>query len=172
VEVTSPDHVYVTATKSLRHLDFRNFQFHIFDEDGTSELTAKLRNGIYESKWTVQNGANWLRLDWVRFVGEDSEFAIVSLSWVTTGASASDFGVVQVFTLREGHPVVLQLILFNTRGCGASSAFSTRFLLLTIKGVHGWEHCCPKTLDVMKFRWADGSFQRKSYHSVPLRETC
>jgi hypothetical protein len=172
VEVVTPDHVYATSTESLRHLDFHNLQFRIFDEHGKSMLAARLRNGKYESKWTPGNGSNWLRLDWVRFVDEESQFAIASLSWVTTGGSASDFGVVQVFTLREGHPVVVQQILFNTRGCGASSALTTHPLLLTIKGVHGWEHCCPNTLDVIKFNWAGGSFQRRSHHSVSLPETC
>jgi len=172
VEAVIPDHVYATTAKSLRYLDFRNLQFHVFDQQGKSLITAKLLNGKYQSKWTVQKGSNWLRLDWVRFLGEESEFAIVSLSWVTTGASSSDFGVVQVFVLREGHPVVVQQILFNTRGCGTSSELSGRPPLLSIKGVHGWEHCCPKMLDVIKFRWAGGSFQRLSHHSVPLPETC
>lgn len=115
---------------------------------------------------------DWLGLDWVRFVGEESKFAIASLSWVTAGGSSSSAGVVQVFTLREGHQVVIQQILFNTRGCGTSSELATHPLLLNIKGVHGWEHCCPKTLDVIKFRWAGGSIQVLSHRSVPLPETC
>jgi hypothetical protein len=172
VEVVTPDHVYATTTESLRRLDFHNLQFRIFDEHGKSMLAARLRNGKYESKWTPENGSNWLRLDWVRVVDEESQFVIASLSWVTTGGSASDFGIVEVFTLREGHPVVVQQILFNTRGCGASSALTTHPLLLTIKGVHGWEHCCPKTLDVIKFNWTGGSFQRRSHRSVSLPETC
>ena len=172
MKVVTPDHVYATTTESLRRLDFHNLQFRIFDEHGKSMLAARLRNGKYESKWTPENGSNWLRLDWVRFVDEESHFAIASLSWVTTGGSSSDFGVVQVFTLREGHPVVVQQILFNTRGCGASSALTTHPLLLTVKGVHGWEHCCPKTIDVIKLNWAGGSFQRRSHRSVSLPETC
>jgi len=177
VEVVNPNHVYTVTTKSLRHLDFRNFQFHVFEDGGESTLTAKLRNGKYDSKecdrkWKMGDGYDWLRLDWARFVGKSSEFAIISLSWVTAGGSTSDFGVVQVFTLRDGHPVVVQQILFNTRGCGASSQLSIRPLLLTIKGVHGWEHCCPKTLDVLNFRWTGRSFHLKSHHSVPLPATC
>jgi hypothetical protein len=118
------------------------------------------------------DGYDWLRLDWVRFVGKSSEFAIISFSWVTAGGSTSDFGVVQVFTLRDGRPVVVQQILFNTRGCGASSQLSIRPLLLTIKGVHGWEHCCPKALDVINLCWTGRSFHLKSHHSVPLPATC
>lgn len=172
VEVTAPQHVYRMRIGSLRGVDFRNFHFHIFNEHGNSILTAKLRNGKYESVWTLRDGSNWLRPDWLRFMGEQSEFAIVSLSWVSTGGSASDFGVVQVFSLRSQHPVVVQQILFNTRGCNASSEFSSLYRVLTIKGVHGWEHCCPTTADVMQFRWTDGSFRMKSQHSVPLRQTC
>src|SRR5215472_6245629 len=148
-EAVTPDHVYATTAKSLKRLDFLNLQFHVFDEHGKSLLTAKLRDGEYKSKWELENGYAWLGLDWVRFVGEESKFAIASLSWVTAGGSSSSSGVVQVFTLREGHPVVVQQILFNTRGCGTSSELSTYPLLLNIKGVHGWEHCCPKMLDVI-----------------------
>lgn len=177
VDVVTPNHVYTVTTKSLRQLDFRNFRFHVFDENGEPELTAKLRNGKYDSKerdpkWRMGDGYDWLGLDWVRFMGENSEFAIVSFSWVTAGGSASDFGVVQVFSLREGHPVVIQQILFNTRGCGTSAGLSTRLLVLTVSGVHGWEHCCPNTLDVVKFRWTGNSFQRKNYNSAPLPTTC
>lgn len=177
VDVVTLNHVYTVAIKSLRQLDFRNFQFHVFDEDGKPELTVKLRNGKYDSKehdpkWMMGDGYDWLRLDWVSLMGENSEFAIVSFSWVTAGGSTSDFGVVQVFNLREGHPVVIQQMLFNTRGCGTSADLNTRLLVLTVNGVHGWEHCCPKTLEVIKFRWAGSSFRRKSYYSVPLPKTC
>ncbi|HEY1938141.1 MAG TPA: hypothetical protein VGJ33_09420 [Candidatus Angelobacter sp.] len=142
LEVVNPNHVYTRTTNSLSQLDFRNFRFHVFDEDGKSFLTRKLRNGKYDSKehirdWRTGDGYDWLGLDWVRFVGENSEFAIVSFSWVTTGGSASDFGVVQVFTQRDGHPIVVQQILFNTRKCGTSADLSTHPLLLTIEAFTG-----------------------------------
>ena len=173
IEVVTLQQVDPTATvDSLRHLDFRNLHFHIFDEHGKSVLFVNQRNGKSESKWTAQNGSDWLRLDWVRFFGEESEFAVTSLSWVTTGGSASDYGLVQVFTLRDRHPIVIQQLLFNMRGCGTSSRLSIHPLLLTIKGVHGWEHCCPKSLDVMTFNWVNGSFHRKAYRSMPLPESC
>jgi hypothetical protein len=170
VEVVTSNHVHTTTTESLRRMDFRNLQFRIFDEDGKSMIAAKLRNGEYER--TDENGSDCLGLDWVRFVGEHSEFAIVSLDWVTIGGSSSPIGVIQVFTLREGHPVVVQQIRSNKRGCGTSSALGTHPILLTVTGAHGWEHCCPKTLDVIEFLWVGGSFKRKSYHSIPLPETC
>jgi hypothetical protein len=170
VEVVTPDHVYATTTDSLTRLDFRNFQFHIFDADGKTINTAKLRDGKYERKSTY--GFDSLDLDWVRFIGEQSHYAIVSLDCLSVGGSSSPFGVIQVFTLREKHPVVVQQISFNKRGCGTSSTLSTRPLLLTVKGVHGWEHCCPKTIDVVEFLWIGGSFKQKSYHFVPLPETC
>ena len=177
VEIVRPNHVYTATNESLRQVDFRNFQFHIFDKNGASTLSARLRNGKYDSKksdrkWKMGDGYDWLRLDWVRFAGKNSEFAIVSLSWVTAGGSTSDFGVVQVLTLLESQPVVVQQILFNTRGCGTSADLDTRLLLLTVTGVHGWEHCCPKTLDVIKFRWTGTSFKRESYHSIPVPKTC
>jgi hypothetical protein len=177
VELATPDYVYRSTIDSLTRLDFRNLSLHIFNARGESTLAAQLRNGRYDSKehdrkGRFGHGYDWLRLDWVRFLGENSDFAVISFSWVTAGASASDFGVVQVFTLRQGHPVVVQQLLFNTRGCGASAHFSTRLSHLTIKGVHGWDHCCPRTLDVIKFRWADGSFHQESHYSAPLPESC
>ncbi len=172
LEVVNPQHVYVPMTQSLSSLDFRNFQFYIFDKSGKSMVRAKLHNGKYQSKWTLQQGSNWLRLDSVRFMGGHHEFAVVLLSWVTTGASASDFGLVQIFALDENRPVVVQQILFNVRGCGTSARISPRTGVLTIKGVHGWEHCCPKTLDVVTLRWSGSSFKRQSYESLPLPEVC
>ena len=177
VEVVHLNHAYTATAESLKELDFHNFQFHVFDTNGNSQLLAKLRNGKYNSKehdrrWKIGDGYDWLRLDWVRFMGEHSEFAVVSFAWVTAGGSTSDFGVIQVFALRKGHPVVLQQILFNTRGCGTSASLSTRLLLLTLTGVHGWEHCCPKTLDVMNFHWAGSSFQWERHHSIPLPTSC
>lgn len=172
LEVVMPQHVCAATTESLRSLDFRNLQFHVFDKSGKSILTAKLRNGKYQSKWTFEQGSDWLRLDSARFMGGHSEFAVVSLSWVITGASASDFGLVQVFALHEKHPVVVQQILFNVRGCGRSARISERTGALTIKGVHGWEHCCPKTLDVVTFRWTGSLFKRLSYESLPLPKVC
>ena len=110
---------------------------------------AKLRNGKYDSKehdrkWRMGDGYDWLGLDWVRFMGENSEFAIVSFAWVTAGGSTSDYGVVQVFTLLEGHPVVVQQILYNIRGCPTSADLSTRLLLFTIRGVHGMGTLLPE----------------------------
>ena len=172
LEVVTPQQMYAATTESLSSLDFRNFQFHVFDKSGKAILTAKLRNGKYQSKWTSRDGSNWLRLDSVRFIGRHSEFAVISLSWVSTGASASDFGLVQVFALHEKHPVVVQQILFNVRGCGTSARISDHTGVLTIKGVHGWEHCCSKTLDVVTFCWTGSSFKRQSYESVPLPKVC
>jgi hypothetical protein len=162
VEIVTPQHVNSSiTTDSLQHLDFRNLQFNIFDEHGRAIVSTKLRNGKYKSK------SDWLRMDWVHFLGETSDSAVVSLSWVATGVSASDSGIVQVFTLRDGHPVVVQQISFNTRGCGTSSIFSSDHVLLTIRGEHGWEHCCPKTLDVVTFgseRWVISSQGLSLWH--------
>ena len=171
VEVLFPRYVYKQTMKSLRTVDFRNFQIHVFDAR-KSILIAKLRNGKYESNWASAHGSDWLRLNSVDFLGNHSEFGVVSLSWVTTGASASAFGLVQVFTLREGHPVVVQQILFNARGCGTSASIRKNVGGLTVRGVHGWEHCCPNTLDVLTFSWTGSSFERKTQQSVSLPTAC
>jgi hypothetical protein len=173
IEVVALQHTYKTvAGRSLNLIDFRNFRVHIFDAKTRRPIfSAKLRDGKYESKWTLEKGSDSLRLDWARLIGEKSRFAVILLSWETTGASTSDFGVVQVFTMRNPHPVVVQKILFKERGCGASAKLSNPPVSLTISGVHGWEHCCPKSLDVVTFSW-DGLFRLQHHRRVPLPPKC
>jgi hypothetical protein len=57
VEIVTPQHLdSSTTTDSVQHLDFRNRRFDIFDKRGKAILSAKLRNGKYESKWTTEKG--------------------------------------------------------------------------------------------------------------------
>lgn len=175
VDVIRPEYPYQQTVESLHAIDFRNFEFRIFNDDRKPMLTARLRHGSYKSGWNTQEGmSDDVGLNWIRFVGSsDSEYAVISLWWVEAAGSSSSYGIVQVFALQDKHPVVIQQIEFNTRNCQtAEASFAAANGVLTVKGVHGWEHCCPRTLDVVTFRWTGSRFQQRSAKSVPMSPEC
>jgi hypothetical protein len=99
----------------------------------------------------------------------EPEIAVAQFDLVETAGSSSDYGVVQVFRLKEDHLTVVQQILFNTRGnAKVGAAIDARSSTLTIRGVHGWEHCCPTELDVLRFRIDDGLFKLAGHGRVAL----
>jgi hypothetical protein len=171
LEVSSPNHSYPTSLASIRQLDLNNSEVVIFDDKGEPELKAHLRGGKYEIHYRV--GSDWLRHNWLKVLNGDSgetETAVAEFDWVATGASASDYGVVQLFQLDDGHLKVVQQILFNTRGSKKVGAFfNPKSNVLVVRGVHGWEHCCPTRLDVVTFRFDGSAFKQVAYHMAPLQ---
>jgi hypothetical protein len=164
-----PEFQYSNSLASLKELDFPNLDLRVFDEKGQPELVAELRSGIYKKNWSVEQGSDWIRLDSVDFVPSE-EYAIVKLSRTSTGMSSSDFGLDQVFVLRSQHPVAVQQIKFNTRGFGASVKFNANSEVLTIKGVPGWEQCCPKTLDIVTYKFIGDGFSQTVVPRLPMPE--
>ena len=164
-----PHYKYLRAVDSLSAVDFHNFNLILFDDDGRRMLLAKLQDGTFEHKYKV--GGDWVKVASIQYWSPEKTGppkALLRADYVETGASSSDFGLVQVFELTEGHPVVLQQILFNTRGEGADSAFDSKKGVLKIRGVHGWEHCCPTTLDVGTFKWNGSGFALTESKSIPM----
>jgi hypothetical protein len=171
IEIFSPHHLYPTSLTSIRNLDLRNADVIVFNANGGPWLKAHLRGGKYEIHYRV--GSDRLRLNWLKVLNGDSgetETAVAEFDWVATGASASDYAVVQVFQMHDGHLNVVQQILFSTRGSDkAGASLSSKSNVLTIRGVHGWEHCCPTQLDVVTFRFDGSAFKQVAYHMAPLQ---
>jgi hypothetical protein len=169
-EVRYPQHSYSQQVKSIREIDFRNFALIIFGGRGKTNLVANLRNGIFQRNYP-SGCYDWLKLVSVAYfddAGAGGQKAIVMVDWASACGSTSDFGVVQVFGVVNGQPAVLQQILYNERGGGATSSYSMKTSTLTIKSVHGWEHCCPTTLDVGTFKWNGSRFALTRIDSIPI----
>jgi len=171
IEVLYPNHSFAWASPPVRELDLKESEVIIFGERGRMWVKGRLHRGLYEVSHKV--GGEWLRLNRLKFPTAESgkpESGVAYFDWVSTGASASDYGVLQVLQIRDGHLYVAQQIEFNTRGSSkAGATFSPETNVLTIQGVHGWEHCCATELDVVRFRFEGGVFKQAGYHKTPLQ---
>jgi hypothetical protein len=169
-DVSYPKYSYSTRTASVKNIDFRNMNLVIFDHAGKAQLTAKLRNGRFEQHHR-DGGREEVELELVKYFGSSTtggERAFVSIDWLSVGGSSSPSGFLQVFGIKDEHPFVFQQIEYNERGEGVGSSFDARKGTLTIRGVHGWEHCCPTTLDVGTFRWNGSRFLLVRTNSIPM----
>jgi hypothetical protein len=168
-DITQPDYRYPVTVNSLQEIDFNNFKLAYFYR-GRPDPMFQLRAGKFARKYEI-GGYDQVGLESVEFFDFRNHVfahALVTFWWVTAGGSTSSSQVVQVFELSDGHPVVVQQIVFNARGLGASSRFELGTQKLTIRGVHGWEHCCPTTLDEGTFEWNGAVFKITTYHSIPM----
>jgi hypothetical protein len=148
-DVTYPNYSYARRAASIKDIDFRNVNLIIFDEAGKPELAAKLRKGKFEQNHR-SGGHEWVRIASVKYFGSPTngdQRALVSIDGVSAGGSSSSYGVLQVFGIVDEHPFVTQQIEYNRRGEGTGSLFDSQKGILRIEGVHGWEHCCPTTLE-------------------------
>jgi hypothetical protein len=169
-EVRYPQYSYDQQLNSLHEIDFRNFTLIIFGGRGKTNLVAKLRNGIFQRDYP-HGCSDWLKLASVKYFDDadaEAQKALVTADWTSACASANDTGVVQVFGIANGRPTVLQQILYNERGGGTALSFNVKTETLTIKGLHGWEHCCPTTLDVGTFKWNGSKFALMKTASIPI----
>jgi hypothetical protein len=169
-EISFPNYMYPYALASPNRLNLKNGDLVIFHGNRASYLRAHLHNGAYR-KLYAGAGGDEVELDWVRFIRNDSgqaNYAFAYYTWVSWAGSSSDSGIVQLLQLVDGHVKVTQQILFNVRGSEKAGAdFDTKSNTLKIRGVHGWEHCCPTELDFIRFHFDDGLFKQVSHRKVP-----
>jgi len=170
IEVLYPNYPLPGLFRSFRETDLKESEAAILGEGGKVYVKAHLHKGLYEVQH--KDISDWLRLNWVSSPNQEiaeAKYGIADFDWVSTGASASDYGVIQVLQLCDGRLKITQQIVFNTRGSNkAGATFDPKTNTLTIRGIHGWEHCCASQLDVVQFRFAGNTLQRVSYRQIPL----
>jgi hypothetical protein len=166
-----PNYSYPDAVASFSKPNLRNAELIIFGENGTTDIRARLRQGGYERR-NNEGGGDAVKFEWVKPIGNDpvnANFAVAYYTWVEWMGSSSDIGVVQLLQRVDGHLRVAQQILFNLRGSKTAGAyFDVKSSSLKIRGVHGWEHCCPTELDLMRFHFDDGLLKQVSRRKVPF----
>jgi hypothetical protein len=116
-------------------------------------------------------GHDWVKLVRVKyfdFTNGQPRRALVMVDYETSAGSSSAFGILQVLELASEHPLVLQQIEYNAGGEGVGSSFDVKSGILKVKGVDGWEHCCPSSLDVGTFKWNGSRFVLLKTSSVPM----
>jgi hypothetical protein len=171
VNIYFPNYSYPDAVASFSKPNLRNAELIIFGENGTTDIRARLRKGAYERR-NNEGGGEAVKFEWVKPIGNDpvnTNFAVAYYTWVAWMGSSSDIGVVQLLQRVDGHLRVAQQILFNLPGSKTAGAyFDVKSSSLKIRGVHGWEHCCPTELDLMRFHFDDGLLKQVSRRKVPF----
>jgi hypothetical protein len=171
VDIYFPNYSYTEAVPSFSEPNMKNAELIIFGENGAMDIRARLRKGLYE-RHNKEGGGGTVEFEWVKPVRinlVNTNFVVAYYTWVAWMGSSSDIGVVQLLQLVDGHVKVAQQILFNLRGSKTAGAFfDVKSSSLKIRGVHGWEHCCPTELDLMRFHFEDGLLKQVSHRMVPF----
>lgn len=166
--VSKPNRVLeLTADHGVCGVDYLNTPV----SDG--ERTLPLRDGKYERRENFESDSVEVKHVFCLDHGV-SERALVDTEWMSCGGSCNSSGIVQVFELRDGHPVLVQQIYFDSDAAGTGVSFDDNSLILTVRGRSTEEspHCCAKSLDVVTYRWDEEQlFVQSSYKRVPVPQS-
>jgi hypothetical protein len=166
-----PGYEYSRAFEAINQVDFRNFDVNIFDPSGHSEAKVRLKDGVFKSKGP--NGI-WVALHGVWYFDFDDRrphFALINLSWVSSGKEEINRGVLQLFRIDNNHPKLVQQILFSAKhlGAGATFALGTRNLAINSSHFEPVDpNCCPSQQDLVLYRWAGDKFEQAAIETKPL----
>lgn len=165
VTVLSPNRVLEETVPSVCGIDFNNSQI------VQGDSSVQLANGAYEKRNDV--GTESVSLKNVFCLHESTnqtEHAVVATDWTGCGASCHSSGAVQIFALRDNRPVLTQELDFDSNALGSGATFDDKSQTLTISGRSTEESpdCCPKSLDVVTYRWEGQQFVQTSYKRVPV----
>ena len=166
VDVSTPNRVLKVKAEDVCQVDFRNIR--MFGEN--AGWTAHLKNGRYERK--SDSGYESAKvnqvhcLDRLESVGQH---ALVMTNWQDCGGSCTSIGVVQVFVVRERHPVIIQQFVFDDHAKGTGASFDEKSLTLTVTGRtdDNSPNCCAKSLDVVRYEWRGSKFVRRTFKRIP-----
>jgi hypothetical protein len=165
VTVSTPNRVLeLIASNGVCGVDYLNTPV----SDG--DTTVPLKDGKYEQRENL-GGQSVVTVKHVSCLDHGvAERALLTTDWMSCGASCNDSGIVQVFELRDGHPVLIQQIGFDSdaRGTGANFDENSQTLTITGRSNEDSPHCCPKSLDMVTYRWTGQQFVQGSYTRVPV----
>jgi len=158
---------YPGSFSSIRKIDFRNFAFVLFDDNGNptpwigNRSKFHLKNGHYK-QWGTNIRYASIDLDSIHYLPQfptsDGDSALVLLSWFGAGGSSSQWGTADLLTLSGSHLQVVQEIEWQTHA-GGNESFDPTTNTLVVRSDHhvgGDGNCCLSALDVGTFKW-DGS---------------
>jgi hypothetical protein len=173
-EISHPDYQYDSSVASIADVDFKNITV-FWHRSDKPEPSARLLKGTFARKYE-HGGGEEVTLDFVKFInlqGETEPRAVIDILWRSCGGSCSESGLVQVFELRSGRPVVVEQITYERHApdTGAKLETGSRILTVTGRSSEPSPNCCPKSLDVMTFEWDGKEFIFKSSNRVALADT-
>ena len=167
----SPTFEYHHRFDSVSAVDFRNLQLNIFDAKGKVRVTAKLKNGVYETSGMPRDWVAINSISYFDFQAGKPRYALVSFLWTWTGADAASYGGVQLFTIQNGWLMVVQQIFFIARHAGAGATFDPATGALFVNSSHYLQvdaHCCPSRQDVIRYAWSGHDFRQIDLKTFPV----
>jgi hypothetical protein len=167
----SPAFEYHHRFDSVSAVDFRNLELNIFDAKGKVRVTAKLKDGIYESSGMPRDWVAINSISYFDFQAGKPRYALVSFLWTWTGADAASYGGVQLFTIQNGWLAVVQQIFFIARHAGAGATFDPATGALFVNSSHYLQvdaHCCPSRQDVIRYVWSGHDFRQVDVKTFPV----
>lgn len=156
---------------SISAVDFRNQELNIFDAKGKVRVRARLKDGIYESGGMPRDWVAVNNISYFDFQGGKPRYALVGFLWTATGADASSYGGVQLFTIQNGWLTVVQQIFFTARHAGAGAIFDSATGVLLVSSSHYLQmdaHCCPSRQDLIRYVWSGHDFRQRDMRTLPV----
>jgi hypothetical protein len=174
VSSSSARHRYLEPFASIRQVNFANLWYYIGDGE-TGEL-FQLQHGKFRNVYTVDGinrGFDEVTLDHVDYFQpgkSEREGALVALTHSYGGGSSCTDGIVLVFQIEDGGLVVTQQLNYNRQADGTGTDFdpSTSILTIRARSRDDTPNCCPKSIDVVTFRWTGKELEEKSHRAVPI----
>jgi hypothetical protein len=167
----SPTFEYHHRFDSVTAVDFRNLELNIFDAKGKVRVTAKLKNGIYETSGMPRDWVAINSISYFDFQAGKPRYALVSFLWTWTGADAASYGGVQLFTIQNGWLMVVQQIFYTARHASAGATFDPATGALFVNSSHYLQvdaHCCPSRQDVIRYAWSGHDFRQVDLKTFPV----
>ena len=162
-EITTPNYAYPQTIASMLEFDTKNATLALFDSLGKPATTAKFQNGVFEDRQKDGGYTNIRFTDYhyFEYFNQQPNHSLASMIWSTVGANTSSttsVGLLQVFEVRDGHPVVTQQIRYNRLGDLTGASFNPDTLALTVKANRWSDHGTVAEIEVGKFRWDGKKF--------------
>jgi len=131
----------------------------------------RLTNGAYKHEEDGFFQGVGLRDSWFfASQGSQPDRALVYLDDVSAAGSSTGRGTLIVFAVREGHPVKVQELTFDSQASGTGVKFdpATRKLVVAARSNDDSPHCCPTSVDVVTFAWTPKGFVQMGRRVVPI----
>ncbi len=166
VDVSFPNTVHKVQAEDICAVDFKNIRL-----IRNPNSAAQLHKGKYEHRFEV-GGFELVTLDSVRCLDDQAvvpHYAMVQSTWSEGYGSSQDECVVQVFTLRTAHAVVVQQFEFDCHALDTGSTFdsNSKKLIIRARTDDDSPNCCAKTLDIVSYVWNKDKFKESGFRRVP-----
>lgn len=172
-EISFPRYQYQATVSSLQEVDFKSLAVFWFGKDGPRR-NVRLSNGSYE-KDDEFHGGEYIALDLLKLLDAnegEAKYAVIDIDWRSCGGSCSESGLAQVFSVQSGRPTVVEQIRYerHASNTGASIDAAGKILTLTGRSSEPSANCCPRSLDVMTFKWDGKGFTFAERQRVAVRD--